>query len=83
MKQPFSHPMMHARGLGDERPAQFGDVGMEEFRRIELQAGMTFVLKPRARATRGKRIAQIGDTVVVTKNGGQRLGTRTLELRVV
>ena len=83
MKQPFSHPMMHARGLGDERPAQFGDVGLAEFRRIELQAGMTFVLKPRARATRGKRIAQIGDTVVVTKNGGQRLGTRTLELRVV
>jgi len=79
----FSHPMMHARGLGDERPAQFGDVGLEEFRRIELRAGMTFVLKPRARAARGKRTAQIGDTVVVTKNGGQRLGTRKLELRVV
>lgn len=77
----FSHPMMHARGLGDERPAQFGDVGLEEFRRIELKAGMTFVLKPRA--ARGARTAQIGDTVVVTRSGGKRLGTRPLELRVV
>jgi len=79
----FSHPMMHARGLGDERPAQFGDVGLEEFRRIELKAGMTFVLKPRTRAGRGKRTAQIGDTVVVTRSGGKRLGTRPLELREV
>ena len=82
-KYTFSHPMMHARGLGDERPAQFGDVGLEEYRRIELKAGMTFVLKPRGRAVRGGRSAQIGDTVVVTKNGGERLGTRELGLRVL
>jgi len=79
----FSHPMMHARGLGDERPAQFGDVGLEEYRRIEIKAGMTFVLKPRGRAVRGGRDAQIGDTVVVTSKGGERLGTRELGLWVV
>jgi len=79
----LAHPMMHARGLGDERPAQFGDVGLEQYRAIPLQAGMTFVLKPRVRAARGRRIGQIGDTVVVTRNGGRRLGKRDLSLRVI
>jgi Xaa-Pro aminopeptidase len=76
----FAHPMMHARGLGDERPAQFGDVGLEEYRRIELKSGMTFVLKPRARNLRARRTGQTGDTVVVTAKGGRRLGTRNMGL---
>ena len=79
----FSHPMMHARGLGDERPAQFGDVGLEQFRAIPLKTGMTFVVKPRVRAARGNRIGQIGDTVVVTRSGGRRLGKRELALRIL
>jgi Xaa-Pro aminopeptidase len=74
------HPMMHARGLGDERPAQFGNVGLKEYRRIPLKQGMTFVLKPRARQVRGKRVGQIGDTVAITRNGAKRLGKRKLEL---
>ncbi len=78
----FSHPMMHARGLGDERPALFGNVGLKEFRRIQLKPGMTFVLKPRAGQLRGKRVAQIGDTVAITRNGAKRLGKRKLELMV-
>ena len=77
-KLAFAHPMMHARGLGDERPAQFGKEGLAEFRRIPLKAGMTFVLKPRARNEARKRAAQIGETVVVTRGGGRRLGTRPL-----
>lgn len=76
----FAHPMMHARGLGDERPAQFGDVGLEEYRRTGLKAGMTFVLKPRARNLRARRTGQTGDTVVVTAKGGKRLGTRHMGL---
>lgn len=79
-KLAFAHPMMHARGLGDERPAQFGDVGLEEYRRVELKAGMTFVLKPRARNLRAGRTGQTGDTVVVTAKGGKRLGTRAMGL---
>ena len=82
-KLEFLHPMMHARGLGDERPAQFGEVGLDEFRRIPLEAGMTFVLKPRVRDRRNNRTAQLGDTVVVTRAGGKRLGSRELALRVV
>ena len=76
----FAHPMMHARGLGDERPAQFGDVGLEEYRQIELRSGMTFVLKPRARNLRAGRTGQTGDTVVVTAKGGKRLGRRDMGL---
>ena len=79
-KLAFAHPMMHARGLGDERPAQFGDVGLEEYRRTELKAGMTFVLKPRARNLRAGRTGQTGDTVVVTAKGGKRLGSRDMGL---
>lgn len=82
-KLEFSHPTMHARGLGDERPAQFGKQGLETFRQIPLEAGMTFVVKPRAISGRIGRTAQIGDTVVVAKGGGKRLGKRTLGLRVV
>ena len=82
-KLAFVHPMMHARGLGDERPAQFGKEGLADFRRIPLKAGMTFVLKPRARNEASRLAAQIGDTVVVTRAGGRRLGTRPLELYVI
>lgn len=79
----FSHPTMHARGLGDERPAQFGKEGLADFRRTPLKAGMTFVLKPRARHETTRLAAQIGDTVVVTKSGGKRLGTRPLDHYVI
>ena len=78
----WAHPIMHARGLGDESPALLGDDDLERFRRVELQEGMTFILKPRARGRDGLS-AQIGDTVVVTPKGGERLGTRKLALAVI
>jgi Xaa-Pro aminopeptidase len=81
-KYKWAHPMMHARGLGDESPALLGDDDLQRFRRVELQEGMTFILKPRARAADGLS-AQIGDTVVVTPGGGARLGTREMALAVV
>ncbi len=81
-KYRWAHPMMHARGLGDESPALLGDEDLARFREIELQANMTFILKPRARGADG-RSAQIGDTVVVTPRGGERLGTRELALAVI
>lgn len=78
-----AHPMMHARGLGDERPAQFGDVGLEQYRGIELKSGMVFVLKPRVRNLQARRTGQTGDTVVVTPKGGRRLGSRDMGLWIV
>ena len=81
-KYKWAHPMMHARGLGDESPALLGDDDLERFRRVELREGMTFILKPRARGADGLS-AQIGDTVLVTPKGGERLGTRRLALEVI
>lgn len=80
-KYAWSHPMMHARGLGDDGPALLGDRDLERFRRIELKAGMVFILKPQVRA--GKARASIGDTVVVTESGARRLGRRKLKLIVI
>jgi hypothetical protein len=75
--------MMHARGLGDESPALLGDADVARFRRIELEPGMTFILKPRVRLAKNGLSAQIGDTVLVTAKGGERLGKRKMALAVV
>jgi Xaa-Pro aminopeptidase len=81
-KYTWSHPMMHARGLGDDGPALMGDKDLERFSKIELQTGMTFILKPQVRTAQGKGRASIGDTVTVTENGARRLGKRELKLIV-
>ena len=47
-----------------------------------LEAGMCFIVKPQVVPDKGPT-AQIGDTVVVTRSGGQRLGERALSLRVI
>ena len=82
-KYTWSHPMMHARGLGDDGPALLGDRDLERFRKIELQSGMVFILKPQVRSASGKGRASIGDTVVVTEAGARRLGKRELKLLVL
>ena len=78
----WNHPMMHARGLGDDGPALLGDKDLERFSKIELEAGMTFILKPQVRPKEGKGRGSIGDTVTVTENGARRLGKRELQLIV-
>jgi Xaa-Pro dipeptidase len=78
----WSHPMMHARGLGDDGPALLGDKDLERFSKIQLQLGMTFILKPQVRPAQGKGRASLGDTVTVTENGARRLGKRELKLIV-
>jgi Xaa-Pro dipeptidase len=78
-----NHPMMHARGLGDDGPALLGEKDLARFAKIELQTGMSFILKPQVRAAHGKGRASIGDTVVVTETGARRLGKRELKLIVV
>jgi Xaa-Pro aminopeptidase len=81
-KYAWSHPMMHARGLGDDGPALMGDKDLERFSKIELQTGMAFILKPQVRTVQGRGRASIGDTVTVTENGARRLGKRELKLIV-
>ena len=78
----WNHPMMHARGLGDDGPALLGDRDLERFSRIQLQTGMTFILKPQVRPVEGKGRASLGDTVTVTESGARRLGKRELQLIV-
>ncbi len=78
----WNHPMMHARGLGDDGPALLGNQDLERFSRMQLEAGMVFILKPQVRAAEGKGRASIGDTVVVTESGARRLGKRDLRLIV-
>ena len=78
----WNHPMMHARGLGDDGPALLGDKDLERFSKIELQTGMTFILKPQVRLAEGKGRASLGDTVTVTESGARRLGKRQLQLIV-
>jgi Xaa-Pro dipeptidase len=78
----WNHPMMHARGLGDDGPALLGDKDLERFSKIELQTGMTFILKPQVRPVEGKGRASLGDTVTVTESGARRLGKRELKLIV-
>ena len=78
----WNHPMMHARGLGDDGPALLGDNDLERFSKIQLQTGMTFILKPQVRPAEGKGRASLGDTVTVTESGARRLGKRELQLIV-
>jgi Xaa-Pro dipeptidase len=78
----WNHPMMHARGLGDDGPALLGDKDLERFSKIQLQTGMTFILKPQVRPVEGKGRASLGDTVTVTESGARRLGRRELKLIV-
>ena len=78
----WNHPMMHARGLGDDGPALLGDKDLERFSKIQLQTGMTFILKPQVRPAEGKGRASLGDTVTVTESGARRLGRRDLQLIV-
>jgi Xaa-Pro aminopeptidase len=78
----WNHPVMHARGLGDDGPALLGQQDLERFSRMQLETGMVFILKPQVRAAKGKGRASIGDTVVVTEGAARRLGKRELKLIV-
>ena len=72
---------MHGRGTGDDgplvvadRPDEKGVLGME------LEEGCCFAVKPSTVLDGAPDLCKWGDSVVVTKNGGQRLGTRDQEL---
>ena len=71
-----AHMTMHGRGQGDDGPIVTSSARAPYQLRRELRAGMVFIVKPEVRAADGTHPTTWGDTVVVTEDGGRRLGTR-------
>jgi Xaa-Pro aminopeptidase len=74
---------MHGRGQGDDGPIITNHARDPEHLSVALQENMAFIFKPSAETASGpKYICTWGDTVVVEKNGGRRLGKRPHDLAV-
>jgi len=73
---------MHGRGAGDDGPIITPHAKSPKQLSVALRENMVFVCKPAAISADGEYICQWGDTVVVTENGGRRLGKRPHELAV-
>jgi Xaa-Pro aminopeptidase len=73
---------MHGRGAGDDSPIITPHARSPRQLALPMQENMVLVCKPSAISADGEYICQWGDTVVVTKNGGRRLGKRPHELAV-
>ena len=73
---------MHGRGAGDDGPIITPHARSPRQLGLAMQENMVLVCKPSAISADGEYICQWGDTVVVTKNGGRRLGKRPHELAV-
>jgi Xaa-Pro aminopeptidase len=73
---------MHGRGQGDDGPIITPHAKSPRQLAVEMRANMVFICKPAAISADGDHICQWGDTVVVTQNGGRRLGKRAHELAV-
>jgi Xaa-Pro aminopeptidase len=46
---------------------------------VPLRAGNVFTIKPTVRYLGSTGVGRVGDTVLVTANGAERLGTRPLD----
>jgi Xaa-Pro dipeptidase len=73
---------MHGRGAGDDGPIITPHAKSPKQLGVAMRENMIFVCKPAAISADGEHACQWGDTVVVTKNGGRRLGKRPHELAV-
>jgi Xaa-Pro dipeptidase len=73
---------MHGKGAGDDGPIITGAARDPRQLAYQLKKNMTFTFKPSAATADGSSICTWGDTVVVTENGGRRLGTRPHDLAV-
>jgi Xaa-Pro aminopeptidase len=72
---------MHGRGAGDDGPIITSHAKSPQQLAVALRENMVFIFKPAAMADDGS-ICTWGDTVVVTPNGGRRLGKRPHDLAV-
>jgi Xaa-Pro dipeptidase len=75
---------MHGRGAGDDGPIITDQSRNARDLAAAIKENMVFILKPSAETPEGrpKSICTWGDTIVVRKNGGERLGTFRHELAV-
>ena len=71
---------MHGRGAGDDGPIITAHAKSPRQLAVALLENMVFIYKPSAVSADGNTISTWGDTVVVTANGGQRLGKRPHDL---
>jgi Xaa-Pro aminopeptidase len=73
---------MHGRGAGDDGPIITPHARNPKQLATQMRENMVFICKPSAISADGEYTCQWGDTVVVTRNGGRRLGKRPHELAV-
>jgi Xaa-Pro dipeptidase len=73
---------MHGKGAGDDGPIITSSARDPRQLAYEIKQNMTFTFKPSVSTADGSSICTWGDTVVVTPNGGRRLGTRPHDLAV-
>jgi Xaa-Pro aminopeptidase len=67
---------MHGRGQGDDGPIITDSARDPGPLSVPLRARMAFILKPGVVSADGEYVITWGDTVIVTEQGGRRLGTR-------
>jgi Xaa-Pro aminopeptidase len=73
---------MHGRGAGDDGPIITAHAHSPKELGVTLRENMVFIYKPSAITADNQYITTWGDTIVVTRNGGRRLGKRPHELAV-
>jgi Xaa-Pro aminopeptidase len=73
---------MHGRGAGDDGPIITDHARDPEQLAVALQENMVFIFKPAAQTPDGSSVCTWGDTIVVTAQGGRRLGQRPHVLAV-
>ena len=74
-----ARPIMHGRGTGDDGPLVTTRI-TPELRAIELKENTSFILKPSATVDGKADYGRWGESIVIRKNGAERLGTRPREL---
>jgi Xaa-Pro aminopeptidase len=73
---------MHGRGAGDDGPIITAHAKSARQLAVTLQENMVFIYKPCAISADGTSICTWGDSIVITANGGRRLGKRPHDLAV-
>jgi len=73
---------MHGRGAGDDGPIITAHAKSPRQLGVTLQENMVFICKPSAISADGESLCTWGDTVVITRNGGKRLGKRPHDLAI-
>lgn len=69
---------LHGRGLGDDGPL-ITPQSQPDVANTPLQEGCVFIVKPGITHNGMSDVGHVGDSVVVTKNGAERLGTRPID----